>query len=69
MLMAEQSGRLVPIAEAQDFGRAKITGPFDATIVIDPMSRLDLDNGVKLFINTARSYDLIPDDSPNISVR
>jgi hypothetical protein len=65
--MAEQSGRRVPIAEAQDFGRGKITGLFDATIVIDPMSRLDLDNGVKLFIDTARSYDLTP--SPNISVR
>ena len=41
-----------------------ITGPFEATITIDPMSPLDLDNGVKLLIDTARGYGLVPDDSP-----
>jgi hypothetical protein len=42
----------------------KITGAFEATITIDPMSRLDVDNGVKLLIDTARDYGLVPDDSP-----
>ena len=41
-----------------------ITGPFEALITIASSSRLDLDNGVKLLIDTARSYGLIPDDSP-----
>ena len=42
----------------------KITGPFEATITIDPASRIDLDNGIKLLIDTARAYGLVPDDSP-----
>jgi hypothetical protein len=41
-----------------------ITGPFEATITIASSSRLDLDNGVKLLIDTAREYGLVPDDSP-----
>jgi hypothetical protein len=41
-----------------------ISGPFEATIIIDPASRLDLDNGIKLLIDTAREYGLVPDDSP-----
>jgi hypothetical protein len=41
-----------------------INGPFEAIIVINPMSRLDLDNGIKLLIDTAKDYGLIPDDSP-----
>ena len=35
-----------------------ITGPFEALITIASSSRLDLDNGVKLLIDTARSYGL-----------
>ena len=41
-----------------------ITGPFEATIIINPTSRLDLDNGIKLLIDAARGYGLVPDDSP-----
>ena len=41
-----------------------ITGPFEANVVIDPMSRLDFDNGIKLLIDTAQNYGLVQDDSP-----
>ena len=33
-------------------------------MTIDPASRIDLDNGIKLLIDTAREYGLVPDDSP-----
>lgn len=42
----------------------KIDGPFEVTVIIDPASRIDLDNGIKLLIDTAREYGLVPDDSP-----
>jgi hypothetical protein len=38
----------------QKRGLGKISGPFEATITIDPASRIDLDNGIKLLIDTAR---------------
>jgi hypothetical protein len=41
-----------------------ITGPFEATITICSSCRLDLDNGVKQLIDTAREYGLVPDDGP-----
>ena len=41
-----------------------IDGPFEANIAIASSSRLDLDNGVKMLLDTAREYGLIPDDSP-----
>ena len=48
----------------QKRGLGKISGPFEATMTIDPASRIDLDNGIKLLIDTAREYGLVPDDSP-----
>jgi Holliday junction resolvase RusA-like endonuclease len=41
-----------------------IRGPFEATITISSSSRIDLDNGVKLLIDAAREYGLVPDDRP-----
>jgi Holliday junction resolvase RusA-like endonuclease len=42
----------------------KITGPFEVTIIVNEGSRQDLDNGIKVLIDTARAYGLVPDDSP-----
>jgi Holliday junction resolvase RusA-like endonuclease len=48
----------------QKCGLGKITGPFEATIIINEGSRQDLDNSVKQLLDTARGYGLIPDDGP-----
>lgn len=48
----------------QKRGLGKIDGPFEATITICSSCRLDLDNGVKQLLDTARGYGLVPDDSP-----
>jgi hypothetical protein len=48
----------------QKRGLEKIEGHFEVQITICSSCRLDLDNGVKLLIDTARSYGLVPDDSP-----
>ena len=39
-----------------------ITGLFEAHIVIDEKSRQDLDAGIKILIDTAVSYGVVPDD-------
>jgi Holliday junction resolvase RusA-like endonuclease len=41
-----------------------ITGPFEITITVASSSRSDLDNGVKLLVDTAKDYGVIPDDDP-----
>jgi Holliday junction resolvase RusA-like endonuclease len=41
-----------------------ITGPFAATITISSSLRTDLDNNLKILLDTVRSYGLVPDDSP-----
>jgi hypothetical protein len=41
-----------------------VAGPFEVSITIASSSRLDLDNGIKLLLDTVREYGLIPDDSP-----
>jgi hypothetical protein len=48
----------------QKRGLGKIEGPFEVQITICSSCRLDLDNGVKLLLDTARGYGLVPDDSP-----
>jgi hypothetical protein len=48
----------------QKRGLSKIDGPFEVQITICSSCRLDLDNGVKQLLDTARGYGLVPDDSP-----
>lgn len=52
------------LVQKRSLAGEKITGPFEVTITISSSCRLDLDNGIKLLIDTARSYGLVPDDSP-----
>jgi hypothetical protein len=37
------------------FASGKIDGPFEVTVIIDSVSRLDLDNGLKLLIDNRKS--------------
>jgi len=41
-----------------------IEGQYELTIVLREGSRLDLDNGLKLLIDSLRRFNLVTDDSP-----
>ena len=59
-----QADSLFLFQKRQCLAGGAITGPFEATITISSSCRLDLDNGIKCLIDTAREYGLVPDDSP-----
>lgn len=40
-----------------------IPGGFEVTIIVDPSSKIDLDNGIKSLIDYARRVELVVDDS------
>lgn len=59
-----QADALYLLQKRQCLASGTITGPFEATITISSSCRLDLDNGIKLLLDTARAYELVPGDSP-----
>jgi Holliday junction resolvase RusA-like endonuclease len=60
----DQADALYLIQKRKIAADGQITGPFEALITICSSCRLDLDNGLKLLLDTARDYGLVPDDSP-----